>query len=160
MTAAGQRVYKPHEKGDKVVEQGTVLKERECLLIALRFEIDRQQIAQKDVAAKAGVTAAYLSQILRGRKLKSLETLENVANACGLTMEQAISMGRRLVAHPDQGERRQVRRRVLEIGLNPKLLRWIPQLEHYVAIVNQAAAADDKQLAVEALKRLAFSLPE
>lgn len=53
---------------------------------------------QKVVAALAGISQPYMSQILKGVDDKgSFTTYDKIAAACGLTLEEILSTGRKLL---------------------------------------------------------------
>jgi len=46
---------------------------------------------QKIIAKKAGISRTFLNRVLRGRAIPSLEIAENIANAAGLSLSEAIT---------------------------------------------------------------------
>ena len=73
---------------------------REALGAVLRRARTEQQRILTDIAAEAGVSPQYLSEIERGRKEASSEILRSVCDALELPIEQLLGRGiRRMTAH-------------------------------------------------------------
>jgi transcriptional regulator with XRE-family HTH domain len=65
-----------------------------------RIRLLRQQrgISQEQLAFKAGITPSYLGQIERGEKSPTIDSLDKVATALNVTLEELFSFE---YAHPD-----------------------------------------------------------
>lgn len=46
---------------------------------------------QEKIAKKAGISRVYLNRVLGGKAVPSLDVAENIAQAAGLTLSQAIT---------------------------------------------------------------------
>jgi len=58
-----------------------------------RLRLFRQQlgISQEQLAFKAGITPSYLGQVERGEKSPTIDSLEKVAKALNISLEQVFS---------------------------------------------------------------------
>ena len=73
--------------------------EAECLVTAISHMIShRKDLSKRVVAEKAGVSAPYLTLLLKQDRGKTLQTFERVANACDLTISKAIAIGHELLS--------------------------------------------------------------
>jgi transcriptional regulator with XRE-family HTH domain len=72
--------------------------ELDCLVAAISHLIgQRSDLTKKKVAEAAGVSPPYLTQLLKRNRGKSLQHFEAIANACGVTICEAIQTGRNLL---------------------------------------------------------------
>ena len=73
--------------------------EAECLVTAISHVINqRKELTKRIVAEKAGMSPAYLTLLLKQDRGKALQTFERVANACELTICEAIEIGRAILS--------------------------------------------------------------
>lgn len=83
---------------------------------------NKRERNQKVIAALAGISQPYLSQILSGADDRgSFTTYDKIALACGLTLEKALEMGRALL-EGEQGNQ-------AKLSLPPELLQKLSGLE-------------------------------
>ncbi len=57
----------------------------------IRRERITQKITQETLAEKAGISVSFLGQIERGERKPSLETVVNIANSLGITVDYLLS---------------------------------------------------------------------
>lgn len=86
---------------------------RHALGEVLRGERLEQERILTEVAATAGVSPQYLSEIERGRKEPSSEVLGSVAEALGLDLVDVVEAVGRLLGERRDAERREAERREL-----------------------------------------------
>lgn len=63
----------------------------ESVAAEIRAEMARQRITQRDLAASAGLTTAYLSRRLTGDVALSTEDIERLAGALGVPISELAS---------------------------------------------------------------------
>lgn len=53
--------------------------------------MDKQNVQQKDIAEAAGVSQAFISNMLKGYKIPSVQVLQRIAEYLGVTVDDLIS---------------------------------------------------------------------